>query len=59
MKDRITIKDIKLYPVTTSRLNGEPSQHVIVRLMAAVGRRVGFLLARRSAKSSACGSCGA
>jgi galactarate dehydratase (D-threo-forming) len=34
MKDRITIKDIKLYPVTTPRLYGEPSQHIIVRLVA-------------------------
>lgn len=37
MKDRITIKAVKLYPVTTPRLYGEPSQHVIVRLTAADG----------------------
>jgi galactarate dehydratase (D-threo-forming) len=33
----ISIKDLSLYPVTTPRLYGEPSQHVIVRLIAADG----------------------
>ena len=37
MKERITIKAVKLYAVTTPRLYGEPSQHVIVRLTAADG----------------------
>ena len=37
MKDQITIKAVKLYPVTTPRLYGEPSQHIIVRLTAADG----------------------
>ena len=37
MKDRITIKAVKLYPVTTPRLYGEPSQHIIVRLVAEDG----------------------
>ncbi len=33
----ITIKDLTLYPVTTPRLYGEPSQHIIVRLVAEDG----------------------
>ncbi len=37
MKDQITIKAVNLYPVTTPRLYGEPSQHIIVRLTAADG----------------------
>lgn len=37
MKNQLSIKAVQLFPVTTPRLYGEPSQHVIVRLMAANG----------------------
>lgn len=33
----VAIKDASLYPVTTPRLYGEPSQHVLLRLEAADG----------------------
>ncbi len=33
----ISINDLTLYPVTTPRLYGEPSQHIIVRLVADDG----------------------
>jgi muconate cycloisomerase len=37
MSDSISIRTVNLYPVTTPRLYGEPSQHVLVRIEAADG----------------------
>ncbi len=37
MKADITIQDLKLHPVTTPRLYGEPSQHVLIELVANDG----------------------
>lgn len=35
--NRIVIKDVSLFPVTTPRVSGEPSQHVLLRLEAENG----------------------
>ncbi len=37
MNSSVTIREIKLYPVATPRLYGEPSQHVVVEVIASNG----------------------
>jgi len=37
MKPEVTIQQIKLYPISTPRLYGEPSQHVVVEAVASNG----------------------
>jgi L-alanine-DL-glutamate epimerase-like enolase superfamily enzyme len=37
MGPAVAIQDVRLYPVTTTRLYGQPSQHVLVRIDAADG----------------------
>lgn len=39
MSRHITIRRVSLYPVTTARRYGEPSQHIILRLEASDGTR--------------------